>query len=103
MKRINDIKPYAGEVITVSIDGENVSAVIGETVLTTLFAIGKRSISKNDHGVIAGACCGMGICRCCAVRIDGTEKRLACQTVVQDGMIIETRSNCYDNRLYKQI
>lgn len=103
MKRINDIKSHTGDLIKVSIDGEIVDAVKGETVLTTLFAIGKRSISKNDYGTVTGACCGMGICRCCAVRIDGTEKRLACQTVVQDGMNIETRSNCYDNRSLKHI
>lgn len=96
MKRFNDIKSHERDVVKVSIDGENVDAVKGETVLSTLFAIGKRRISKNDHGVITGAYCGMGICHCCAVRIDNTEKRLACQTVVQGGMDIETRSNLHE-------
>jgi len=99
MRRENDIEPIdqgMDGVVQIWIDGESAKAARGETVLSTLFAIGKRRISKNDHGYITGAYCCMGICCCCALNIDGTDNRLACQTIVQEGMRVETQSNRHD-------
>jgi hydrogen cyanide synthase HcnA len=50
-------------------------------------------LTRNDHGQISGAYCGMGVCQCCLVKIDGRHKRRACQTLVRPGMHIETRTN----------
>ncbi|XLM21837.1 cyanide-forming glycine dehydrogenase subunit HcnA, partial [Chromobacterium piscinae] len=65
----------------------------GETVLSVLNAVGLRRLSRNDNQQIAGSYCGMGVCHCCQVRIDGRHKRRACQTVVRPGMKVETASN----------
>jgi hydrogen cyanide synthase HcnA len=35
----------------------------------------------------------MGVCQCCLVKINGRHKRRACQTVVRDGMRVETQVN----------
>ena len=35
----------------------------------------------------------MGVCQCCLVKINGRHKRRACQTVVREGMLIETQAN----------
>lgn len=95
-ERIRDTTPPDRQTIEVTVDGEKVPAVPGEAVLSTLFAIGKRTISKNDHGVVTGAYCGMGICYCCLVRIDGIVKQRACQVEVREGMSIQTQKNVYD-------
>jgi hydrogen cyanide synthase HcnA len=91
--RTFDIQPLAQADMTVHINGQAVDAAIGETVLSVIQALGIRQIARNDHEQISGAYCGMGVCQCCLVKIDGRHKRRACQTVVRDGMQIETQVN----------
>lgn len=79
--------------MTVHINGQAVTAAIGETVLSVIQSLGVRQIARNDHDQITGAYCGMGVCQCCLVKINGRHKRRACQTVVRDGMRIETQVN----------
>jgi len=96
MQRLNDIVGHSVEEIQITIDGGKVRAFAGETVLSVLFAIGKKAISKNDRGCVSGAYCGMGICHSCHVSIDGIEKKRACQIEVKQGMAITTKSNLSD-------
>ena len=93
LERTFDIQPLVQADMTVHINGQAVSAAIGETVLTVIQSLGVRQIARNDHDQISGAYCGMGVCQCCLVKINGRHKRRACQTVVRDGMQIETRVN----------
>ena len=93
LERPFDIQPLVQADMTVHINGQAVSAAIGETVLTVIQSLGVRQIARNDHDQISGAYCGMGVCQCCLVKINGRHKRRACQTVVRDGMQIETRVN----------
>ena len=79
--------------LTINIDGKTVSAHDGETVLSTLFAENIRCISKNDSGIVSGAYCGMGVCYCCTVEIDGVGKKRACKTLVKHGMVVKTCRN----------
>ncbi|HEK0904000.1 TPA: cyanide-forming glycine dehydrogenase subunit HcnA, partial [Pseudomonas aeruginosa] len=78
------------------LNGQPVAAAAGETVLNVLNAVGLRRLARNDHGQASGAFCGMGVCHCCLVAIDGRPKRRACQTVVRPGMRVETESNRFD-------
>ncbi len=93
LERTFDIQPLVQADMTVYINGQAVSAAIGETVLSVIQSLGVRQIARNDHDQISGAYCGMGVCQCCLVKINGRHKRRACQTVVRDGMQIETRVN----------
>jgi hydrogen cyanide synthase HcnA len=92
-RRKFDIQPLKRADMTVRLDGRAVDAAEGETVLTVIQALGQRQVARNDHDQISGAYCGMGICQCCLVKIDGRHKRRACQTLVRPGMQIETRAN----------
>jgi hydrogen cyanide synthase HcnA len=92
-RRKFDIQPLKRAEMTVRLDGQAVDAAEGETVLTVIQALGLRQVARNDHNQISGAYCGMGICQCCLVKIDGRHKRRACQTLVRPGMQIETRAN----------
>ncbi|MDR6161536.1 (2Fe-2S)-binding protein [Pseudomonas fluorescens] len=93
LERTFDIQPLVQADMTVHINGQAVSAAIGETVLSIIQSLGVRQIARNDHDQISGAYCGMGVCQCCLVKINGRHKRRACQTVVRDGMLIETQVN----------
>jgi hydrogen cyanide synthase HcnA len=97
MKRIYDINTIEGNIIQIEIDGTSVEAAKGESVLSTLSALGIKKISKNEHGYSTGAYCGMGVCYCCAVRINGKEKQRACQTLVKEGMVIKTNTNRFED------
>ena len=93
LERTFDIQPLAQADMTVRINGQPVTAAIGETVLSVIQSLGVRQIARNDHDQVSGAYCGMGVCQCCLVKINGRHKRRACQTVVRDGMQIETQVN----------
>ncbi|WP_447798010.1 (2Fe-2S)-binding protein [Pseudomonas moraviensis] len=93
LDRTFDIQPLVQADMTVHINGQAVSAAIGETVLSVIQSLGVRQIARNDHDQVSGAYCGMGVCQCCLVKINGRHKRRACQTVVRDGMLIETQVN----------
>lgn len=93
MRRQNDIEPLTGDVVTVNVDGVEITCAAGETVLTALLAHGQLAIARNDHGHLTSAYCGMGVCYCCVVKIDDVDKRRACQLIVRDGMRVITQHN----------
>ena len=93
MQRKHDIQPIVAGSLRISINGETVIAAEGETVLSVLGAVGIRQVGRNDSQQIMGSYCGMGVCHCCLVRIDGQHKRRACQTIVRAGMQVETGIN----------
>lgn len=93
MERSHDIQPLAHPEVTLQLDGQPVVAAAGETVLSVLNAVGLRQVARNDHGRTSGAFCGMGVCHCCLVQIDGRPKRRACQTLVRQGMQVQTQIN----------
>lgn len=93
LSRHADITPLVGKTYTIEVDGAQVEAAEGETVLSAVMAIGKKQVMCNDHTETCGAYCGMGICHCCHVTVDGKYKQRACRTLVQDGMQIKTQSN----------
>jgi len=98
LERTFDIQPLAQADMTVHINGQPVTAAIGETVLSVIQSLGLRQVARNDHNQISGAYCGMGVCQCCLVKINGRHKRRACQTVVRDGMRVETQVNRLDTQ-----
>ena len=90
MHRTEDVHPPQRSDCTVVIDGCEVPCLPGETVLHTLLSVGKVSIARRKGDVESGAYCGMGVCYCCTVRIDGVPNQRACQLPVRPGMQIET-------------
>ncbi|HCF6753101.1 TPA: cyanide-forming glycine dehydrogenase subunit HcnA [Pseudomonas aeruginosa] len=96
LERQHDIQPLSRADMTIHLNGQPVAAAAGKTVLNVLNAVGLRRLARNDHGQASGAFCGMGVCHCCLVAIDGRPKRRACQTVVRPGMRVETESNRFD-------
>ncbi|MEI8595924.1 (2Fe-2S)-binding protein [Photobacterium sp. Hal280] len=91
--RTQDITPLKDSTFCVSVNDIEVKAVAGESVLSTLLASEFRRLMKNDFGASSGAYCGMGVCHCCLVEINGRHKQRACQTLVQPSMKIRTCRN----------
>lgn len=95
-KRTMDIEPIAGEVVEITVNGEQMTAAAGETVLAALTAVGVQIVGRNDHGQPMGAFCAMGVCYCCTVKIDDVDKQRSCQTLVRQGMRVMTQYNRHD-------
>lgn len=83
-------RTLGGPNVEVLIDGRAVAVRRGSSVAAALAVhqapgVARRSVSGQPRAPL----CGMGICHECRVQIDG-QRRLACQTVCQAGMRIDT-------------
>ena len=86
--RIGSIKRK--ERLKIFVDGREVIAYRGETVLSSLIAAGYKSLRESPIlNEKRGAFCGMGVCYECHVRINGTPKLRSCMIEVEDNMKIE--------------
>lgn len=97
LKRTRDITALTGATFDIAVDGKKVKVAEGETLLSAMLATEKRRLMKNDHQCVSGAYCGMGVCHCCHVRVDGKHKQRACQTLAKDGMTVSTVQNRFDD------
>lgn len=77
-------------------NGQFVVVVVGEIVFNVFNVVGLCWFVCNDYGQVSGVFCGMGVCYCCLVVIDGWFKCCVCQIVVWLGMWVEIESNCFD-------
>jgi predicted molibdopterin-dependent oxidoreductase YjgC len=71
-------------------DGRTLRVVEGTTVAAALALAGDGCSRTSVSGQRRAPLCGMGICQECRVTIDG-RRRLACQTLCQQGMQVQTR------------
>ncbi|WP_079200872.1 (2Fe-2S)-binding protein [Pseudomonas sp. CC6-YY-74] len=77
--------------IELSLDGLALRVAEGSTVAAALYLGGDGSSRTSVGGQRRAPVCGMGICQECRVSIDG-QRRLACQTLCQPGMRVETHA-----------
>ncbi len=76
--------------VKLTVNGKQIDAYVGETVLAALIAAGYKTLQKNPvNQEPRGALCGMGVCFECTVTINGVPNLRSCMTEVQDGMEIE--------------
>lgn len=82
-----------GRPITLQIDGRQVKAFEGETILGVMMAEGQRILrhtSKTNRP--RSMFCGIGVCYDCLVTVDGRPNTRACHTMAAGGMVVETQS-----------
>ncbi|WCM54486.1 (2Fe-2S)-binding protein [Pseudomonas sp. WJP1] len=72
-------------------DGRTLKVAEGTTVAAALALAGDGCSRTSVSGERRAPLCGMGICQECRVTIDG-RRRLACQTLCQQGMQVQTRA-----------
>lgn len=78
--------------LQVFINGRALQVPADCNVAAALQRAGLSHSRRSETGQPRAAFCGMGQCQECRVCIDGQEHRLACMTVVVDGMQIETQA-----------
>jgi sarcosine oxidase subunit alpha len=88
MKRlVKDRRPL----VSIMVDGENVSARAGDPLATALALAGRLRLRASPAaGGPRGAFCHMGVCQECVLHVDGVLWQ-ACLTPVRAGMTVELR------------
>ena len=75
--------------IEFSLDGQPQRVPEGVTVAAALYIASTGITRISVSGEQRAAFCGMGICQECRVLING-QRRLACQTLCVEGMVVQT-------------
>jgi len=76
--------------IKIYVNGNEVLAYKGESVLSSLIAAGYKSLRESPILIEKrGGFCGMGVCYECQVSINGIPKLRSCMIEVEDNMRIE--------------
>lgn len=79
-----------GPKIKIFVNGREVVAYEGETVLAALIAEGLWTLRRSHHsGEGRGPLCGMGVCYECLVSINSRANRRACMTEAENLMEIQ--------------
>jgi aerobic-type carbon monoxide dehydrogenase small subunit (CoxS/CutS family) len=76
----------SAELITLKINGDDVSVPPGTTVAAAVMMLGALQFRRSVTGEPRGPLCGMGICYECRVTIDGHAHSKSCQLLCRDGM-----------------
>ena len=76
--------------ITLSVNGQEISVADGCTVATAILASETAAFRHSVTGESRFPICGMGICFECRVTIDDTPHQRSCQTLAENGMIVQT-------------
>jgi predicted molibdopterin-dependent oxidoreductase YjgC len=78
--------------LTVTVDGEAVDGVAGQTIAGLLLASGRRSWRSGRSGARRGVFCGIGVCFDCLVTVNGERDVRACRQRAADGDTVSTQS-----------
>ena len=79
--------------VTITVDGQEIPAVEGEPILSALLASGIKvaNISEKHHEP-RGYFCGIGRCTNCVMTVNGDPNVRTCITPVEAGMVVETQN-----------
>ncbi|WP_067471819.1 (2Fe-2S)-binding protein [Actinomadura hibisca] len=78
--------------LTVTVNGEPLAGVAGQTVAGVLLASGRRSWRAGPSGAPRGVFCGIGVCFDCLVTVNGERDVRACRRRAADGDVVTTQS-----------
>ena len=90
--RIHRLAELGRAAIRFHLDGETVSALAGDTVLTAVLCA-SRSLRKSEFGAETRAgFCLMGSCQDCWIWQEGGPRLRACSTTIAEGMRLLTKA-----------
>lgn len=84
------VVPRHGTILRLTIDGDAVEAVEGDSLLAVLLLNGKVVRHLEFGGAPRAGFCLMGACQDCWVSLGGGERVRACTTLAADDMVIWT-------------
>lgn len=80
------------EPIEITVDGEAVPGLAGQSVAAVLLAAGRLSWRTTRSGAPRGVFCGIGACFDCLLTVNGVADVRACRRRAADGDEIRTQS-----------
>lgn len=81
------------EPVTLTVDGENVTGVRGQSIAGVVMAAGRGSLRRTaGAGAPRGVFCGIGVCFDCLVTVDGVRDVRACQRRAVEGAVVTTQA-----------
>ncbi|SDS12640.1 (2Fe-2S)-binding protein [Microterricola viridarii] len=86
------IRPGATRALSLSVDGEPVDGVDGQSIAGVILASGRLSWRRtSSEGKPRGLFCGIGVCFDCIVTVNGERDVRACQRRAADGDVIQSQ------------
>ncbi|MFF2371878.1 (2Fe-2S)-binding protein [Agromyces sp. NPDC058110] len=90
--RHDPIRPRGERAIGISVDGEPVPGIEGQTIAGLVLASGRLAWrTTSAEGRPRGLFCGIGVCFDCIVTVNGERDVRACQRRATDGDVVETQ------------
>ncbi|WP_314173912.1 (2Fe-2S)-binding protein [Streptomyces winkii] len=77
--------------LTITVDGEPVPGIAGQTVAGVLLAADRLSWRRSRSGAPRGVFCGIGVCFDCLVTVNGERDVRACRRRALDGDEVTTQ------------
>lgn len=85
------IGPGATTPVTITIDGESVTGVTGQSIAGIVMACDQLELRRTASGDRPrGVFCGIGVCFDCLVEVNGVQDVRACQRKAREGDVIST-------------
>ena len=81
--------------LTFTVDGQECTAVPGDSIAAALAVNRKISLGWRGNGQARGHFCGMGVCHDCLVTVDGQCGLRACMTTVAPDMSVQSEHECH--------
>ena len=78
--------------LTVTVDGEPLSGIEGQSLAGVLLASGRLSWRRGPSGAPRGVFCGIGACSDCLVTVNAERDVRACRRPARDGDVLTTQS-----------
>jgi hypothetical protein len=86
------IRPGATEPIEISLDGQAVSGLHGQTIAGVVLGSGRLAWRRTSaDGRPRGLFCGIGVCFDCIVTVNGERDVRACQRRAAEGDVVESQ------------
>jgi D-hydroxyproline dehydrogenase subunit gamma len=78
--------------LRITVDGEPVEGVRGQTIAGVLLAAGRLSWRRGPSGAPRGVFCGIGACFDCVLTVNGVPDVRACRRRAVDGDTVTTQA-----------
>ena len=89
-------RPDPGATVTMTLDGDPVSARFDDTVAAAVLAHSGEASRQSANGAPGTAFCMMGVCFDCLVEVDGRPNCQGCMITVRDGMALRRQRGLRD-------
>ncbi len=84
--REDPIQPEPPAPVTITVDGESVTGVVGQSLAGVILAAGELGFRRTSaEARPRGVFCGIGVCYDCLVEVNGHRDVRACQRRAADG------------------